>query len=68
MQILKVNHWTDVRDPYERVRAKIEIAIEDGNPIGKSRVSIYPDPYELPETKPPTEEYTWAGPWPLVHM
>jgi hypothetical protein len=26
------------------------------------------DPSELPGTKPPTKEYTWAGPWFQLHM
>jgi hypothetical protein len=27
-----------------------------------------PDPPELPETKPPTKEYTWRDPWLQLHM
>ena len=26
------------------------------------------DPWELPDTKPPTKEHTWAGLRPQVHM
>jgi hypothetical protein len=26
------------------------------------------DLWELPETKPPIEEHTWAGLWPQTHM
>ena len=29
---------------------------------------INPDPSELPETKPPTKEHTWAGPWPRASV
>ena len=31
-------------------------------------VSTYPDPRELPETKPPTNEYAWRDPWLQLHM
>jgi hypothetical protein len=27
-----------------------------------------PDPPELPETNPPTKEYTWRDPWLQLHM
>lgn len=62
MQILTANHWTEVRDPYGRVRGRIEGAEGDGNPIGRPTVSTNLDPWELPETEPPTKEHTWAGP------
>ena len=39
----------------------------DCNPIGRPTVSTNLDPWELPETKPPTKEHTWAGPWPPAH-
>ncbi|EDL24446.1 mCG1048826 [Mus musculus] len=35
MQILTANHWTEVRDPYGRLRR----AEGDGNPIGRPTVS-----------------------------
>ena len=67
MQILTANHWTEVRNPDGNVRGRIEGAEGDGNPIGRTTVSTNLDPWELPETKPPTKEHTWAGPWPS-HM
>ena len=65
MQILIAKHWTEVRDPYGRVRGRIEGAEGDGNPIGRPTVSTNLDPWELPETEPPTKEHTQAGlrPW-----
>ena len=50
MQILTANHWTEVRDPYGRVRGRIEGTEGDGNPIGRPTVSTNLDPWELPET------------------
>ena len=47
---------------------KLEEAEEESDPIGRPAVSTNLDPWELPETKPPTKEHTWAGPWPLAHM
>ena len=46
---------------------EIEGAEGDGNPIGRPTVSTNLNPWELPETKPPTKEHTWAGPWPPAH-
>ena len=40
----------------------------DFDPIGKITVWTNPYPSELPETKPPIKEHTWAGPWPPAHM
>jgi hypothetical protein len=68
MQILRINHWTEVGDPYGRVRGRIEGAEGDGNPIGRPTVSTNLDPRELSETKPPTKEHTFAGPRLLAHM
>jgi hypothetical protein len=31
-------------------------------------VTTIPDPWELPETKPPTKAHTWADPWLLTYM
>jgi hypothetical protein len=33
MQIFTSNHWTEVGDPYGRVRGKTEVAEEDANSI-----------------------------------
>jgi hypothetical protein len=65
--MLTPNHWTEVGNPYGRVRGKIEGAEVAGNPIGRTTLSTNPDPSELPETKPPTKEYTQAGLRPLAH-
>ena len=46
----------------------IESAEWNGNLIGRPTLSTNPDPWELPETKPPTKEHTWAGPRPLACM
>jgi len=58
MQILTGNHWTEVGDPYGRVRGRIERAEGDGSPIRRTTVSINRDSSEFPETKPPTKDYT----------
>ena len=58
MQILTVNHWTEVRDPCGRVGGRIEEAGEDGKPKERATVSTN-DLSELPETTPPTKEHTW---------
>jgi hypothetical protein len=68
MQILTDNKWTEVRDPYGRVRQRSERAEGDCNSIGRSTISTNPDPWELAESKPPAKEHTWAGPGPLAHM
>jgi hypothetical protein len=64
MQIFTTNHWTEVIDPYGRVRGRTEGTKGDGNPIGRPTVSTNLDPSEFTEIKPPTKEHTWAGPWP----
>ena len=61
MQILTANHWTEVKGPYGRVRGRIEGEEGDGNPIGRPTLSTNLDPQELPETKPPIRDHTWAG-------
>jgi hypothetical protein len=68
MQILTANHWTEVRDPYGRVRVSFEETEGDGNAIGRPTVSTNPEHWELPETKPPAKEHTRAGQWSLAHM
>jgi hypothetical protein len=55
MQILTANHWTEVWDPYGRDRGRIEGDEWDCNPIGRPMFSTNQDPWELPETKPPTK-------------
>jgi hypothetical protein len=61
MQILTAKHWI-------KVRRRIEGAERDGNPVGKPTVSTNLDPWELPETDPPTKELTQAGLRSLAHM
>ena len=68
MQILTVNQWTEVGDPYGRVRGRIEGAEGDGNSIGRPTVLTNSDAWELPETNLSTKEHTWAIPRPLTHM
>ena len=46
MQIFTANHWTEVRNPYGRVRGSFEGAEGVGNPIGKT-ISTNPGPSEL---------------------
>jgi hypothetical protein len=33
------NHWTEFRDPFGKVRGRIEVAAENGNPIGRITVN-----------------------------
>jgi hypothetical protein len=61
MQILIDNHWTEVREPYERVRGRIKGAKGDDNSLGRSTVSTNLDPGDLPVTMSPTKEHTQAG-------
>ena len=68
MCILNANQWTEVGDPYGTVRGGIEGAEGKGNIIGRTTGSTNPDPSELQGTKPPTNEHTWAGLWPLADM
>ena len=53
MKILTTNHWTEVRNPYGRVRAQTKGADGDCNPIGRA---IKLDTSELPETNLKTKE------------
>jgi hypothetical protein len=57
MQILRANHWTKVRNPYGRIRRRTEEAEGYYNPVGRPTGSTNPDPWEFPETMPPTKEY-----------
>jgi len=56
-----------LRDPNGGVRGRTEGAEGDGNPIGRTTKQPIGSP-ELPETKPPTKEYTWRDPWIQTHM
>jgi hypothetical protein len=39
---------------------------EEGNTIGRSAVSTNLDPWELPDTEPPTRQHTVL--WPRTHI
>jgi hypothetical protein len=67
-QLPAANHWIEVRDPYGRIKRKIEGAEEDLNPIGITTVSTNMDSSELPETTTPTKEHKWIGLWPWAHV
>ena len=68
MQILTAKHWTELGDPYGRVRERSEGNEGDGNPIEILTLSTNLNPSELPETKLPTKENTQAGQRPLVYI
>jgi hypothetical protein len=44
-------------DHYSRVRGRTEGAEGDGNPIGRPTVSTNLEPWDFPETEPPTKEH-----------
>jgi hypothetical protein len=58
----------EVRDPYGRVRGRIEDPEGDSNPTRRPTVSTNLDLWELPETEPPTKKNTEAGLRPWTHM
>jgi hypothetical protein len=68
LQILTAKHWTELGDPYGRVRERSEDNEGDGNPIEILTVSTNLNPLELPETKLPTKEHKQVSPRPLVYM
>jgi hypothetical protein len=45
-----------------------ELKTDDGNHIEGPAVSTNLDLWELPETKSPTREHTWANQRPLEHI
>jgi hypothetical protein len=57
MQIPTDKHWTEVRDPYRRVRGRTEGPQGDGNPTGRPILSTN---CQLTKTEPPTKEHTQA--------
>jgi hypothetical protein len=61
VHILRANHWTEVWDPYERVRGRTEGDEEDDNTFRRPTVSTNLDRWEYPETMPTTKEHPWAG-------
>jgi len=62
MRMLGANHWTEQGDSNGRVREKNEGAEGVCNTLGRRTISTNQTPPELPETKPPTNEYTWKDP------
>jgi hypothetical protein len=62
MQMLAANHQIEHGEPNGRVRGRPEGAEGVCNPTGRTistnQTLTLP---ELPETKPPTKEYTWRG-------
>ena len=58
IHILTDNHWSEVQDPYGRVRGRTEGTEGDWDSIGRKTVSINPVPSDPPETKPSTKEHT----------
>jgi hypothetical protein len=67
-QIFTPIHWTEVGNPYGWIRGTIKEAEGDGDPKGKPAVSMNSDPFELPETEPPTRQNTWTGSKPPAHI
>jgi hypothetical protein len=64
--ILTPNHWTEVMDPCDWIRDRLEEAKEEGNPIGRPAISTNMDPWDLSDTEPPNMKHTWTGlrpPW-----
>jgi hypothetical protein len=51
MQILATSHWIEIGYPYGRVGGRSEGAEGYWNPIGRTTLSSYPDPSELPDAK-----------------
>jgi hypothetical protein len=47
-QILRVNNWTESRNPNGRVKKRTDGNEEDCNPIGRTTISTNRHPSELP--------------------
>jgi hypothetical protein len=60
MQIVTAIHCAEVRGPCGRIRGRTEGAEGNCNSIGRTTISTKLYPSELPETKPPAKEHTWA--------
>lgn len=58
------SYRTEDRIPMEELGEWLKELKEIVTPTGRTTVSTNSDPSEVPETKTPTKEYTWAGPWP----
>jgi hypothetical protein len=66
-QMPAATHQTEYGDSNGEIRTRTEGAKGVYNPIGRTTISTSQTP-ELPETKPPTKEYTWRDPWLQLHM
>ena len=53
--------FSDVEDPYRRVRGSSSGTERCGNLMGRSTVSTNMVHWELLETEQPTKEYAWTG-------
>jgi len=56
------------RGTHGGVRERTEGAEQVCNPIGRTTISTYQIPLELPRTKRPNIDYPWRGPWLQLHM
>ena len=61
MQILTLNHWTEVGTPMGELGEGLK---EQKETTGRATVSTNLDTWELPETNPLGKGHTWAGPFP----
>jgi hypothetical protein len=61
VQILTSNQWTEVGDPCDWIRERLEEAEEEGDPIGRPAVSTNLDPQYLPDIETTTRQPTGAG-------
>jgi hypothetical protein len=46
----------ELAEGWKKPRRKVE-----GDPIGRTTISTNPDPWELPDTDPPTRQHILAG-------
>ena len=63
MQIPTANHCPENGNPYGRITGRLK----ELRWMATS-VTTIPDPWELPETKPPTKVHTSGDPWLLTYM
>jgi hypothetical protein len=61
IQLSTDKHWMEVRNPYGRVRGRIEGPQRDDTSTGRPTLTTNLEPWECPETEPPTKEHTWIG-------
>jgi hypothetical protein len=63
MWMFSVNHQTEHRNPNGGVRGRSEEVEGVCSSIGRTALLTSQITPELPETKPPTKEYTRRDPW-----